>query len=833
MAKQLRMQHENGEKEKKPKKDEKPTAKFATLFKRKTAHYDYPISQPFNGTLEHIKKIEEYQGEPLDQHVSVYHPGRSDEPTGREPEHHPVEEKERGPGFGSRFRFTGLFKKSPAHLDYPVSGVYEGPIDETGKAPDVDGEPLDHHVSVYHQEDLMSQLAENLNIIQLKRKSVDLVLEAGSRVSSKRAQLISTTLSPQSTKDRLMRLEKPLTSMENLLTITSPSITQEDLMSQLAENLNIIQRAWTCPAHLDYPVTAVYEGFIDETGKAPDVDGEPLDHHVSVYHSGRSADPMSQLAENLNIIQLKRKSVDLSVDLVLEAGSRVSSKRAQLISTTLSLESTKDPSMRPPDVDGEPLDHHVSVYHPGRSDEPTGREPEHHPVEEKERGPGFGSRFTGLFKKSPAHLDYPVSGVYEGPIDETGKAPDVDGEPLDHHVSVYHSGRSDEPTGREPENLNIIQLKRKSVDLVLEAGFIDETGKAPDVDGEPLDHHVSVYHSGRSDEPTGREPEHHPVEEKERGPGFGSRFTGLFKKSPAHLDYPVSAVYEGFIDETGKAPDVDGEPLDHHVSVYHQEDPMSQLAENLNIIQLKRKSVDLVLEAGSRVSSKRAQLISTTLSPQSMKDSSMRLEKPLTSMENLLTITSPSITQEDLMSQLAENLNIIQLKRKSVDLVLEAGSRVSSKRAQLISTTLSLESTKDRLMRLEKPLENLLTITSPSITQEDLMSQLAENLNVIQLKRKSVDLVLEAGSRVSSKRAQLPAHLDYPVSGVYEGPIERLEKPLTSMENLLTITSPSITQEDPMSQLAENLNIIQLKRKSVDLVLEAGSRSLQKEPSSS
>ncbi|TKR59765.1 hypothetical protein L596_029392 [Steinernema carpocapsae] len=70
-----------------------------------------------------------------------------------------------------------------------------------------------------------------------------------------------------------------------------------------------------------------------------------------------------------------------------------------------------------------------------------------------EKAQDLKTRVNGLFKKSPAHLDYPSSGVYEGPIDETGRAHDVDGEPLDHHVSVYHSGRSDEPTDKTQNNL--------------------------------------------------------------------------------------------------------------------------------------------------------------------------------------------------------------------------------------------------------------------------------------------------------------------------------------------------------------------------------------------
>ncbi|TKR59764.1 hypothetical protein L596_029391 [Steinernema carpocapsae] len=227
-------------------------------------------------------------------------------------------------------------------------------------------------------------------------------------------------------------------------------------------------------SYLDYPSSGVYEGPIDETGRAHDVDGEPLDHHVSVYHSGRSDEPTDKISEQP---LRRREKLDLS-----EAGSRLRSLRR-----------TIDETGRAHDVDGEPLDHHVSVYHSGRSDEPTGKAPEH----TKSR---LMSSILLLIsgnhhRESPRSEDKTRS--LRRNIDKTGRAHDVDGEPLDHHVSVYHSGRSDEPTGKAPEQTKSRLMSNILLSGVYE-GHIDKTGRAHDVDGEPLDHHVSVYHSGRS-----------------------------------------------------------------------------------------------------------------------------------------------------------------------------------------------------------------------------------------------------------------------------------------------------------------------------------------------
>src|SRR5690606_25784114 len=61
-----------------------------------------------------------------------------------------------------------------------------------------------------------------------------------------------------------------------------------------------------------------------------------------------------------------------------------------------------------------------------------------------DKAKSLGHKITGFFKKGPAHSDYPVSDVYEGPLDQTARAGELDGTPLTTHVSVYHSGKSDD-----------------------------------------------------------------------------------------------------------------------------------------------------------------------------------------------------------------------------------------------------------------------------------------------------------------------------------------------------------------------------------------------------
>ncbi|TKR59767.1 hypothetical protein L596_029394 [Steinernema carpocapsae] len=156
----------------------------------------------------------------------------------------------------------------------------------------------------------------------------------------------------------------------------------------------------------------------------------------------------------------------------------------------------------------------------------------------------------------------------------------------------------------------------------------------------------------------------------------------------------------------------------------------------------------------------------------------------MTWMESLLTITSPSITLADPMSQLEKPLSIPKARLMSSIL--------------LSSDYPAPESTKDPSMRLEELMtwmESLLTIMSPSITLADLMSQLEKPLKKPKLRLMSSILLQEFMAVQKS-----PAHLDYPSSGVYEGPINETGRAHDWMESLLTITSPS---DEPTDKITE------------------------------
>ncbi|KAI1731566.1 hypothetical protein Ddc_00390 [Ditylenchus destructor] len=106
---------------------EKPVEKTDTLgritslFKKSTAHEDYPQAVSYEGPYR--LDGAEISGAPLTP-VS-YHPGRSDEAV---PVHHePVPAEKPVEKTDTLGRITSLFKKSTAHEDYPQALQYEGP----------------------------------------------------------------------------------------------------------------------------------------------------------------------------------------------------------------------------------------------------------------------------------------------------------------------------------------------------------------------------------------------------------------------------------------------------------------------------------------------------------------------------------------------------------------------------------------------------------------------------------------------------------------------------------------------------------------------------------
>uniref|UniRef100_A0A7E4WCW8 Chitin-binding type-2 domain-containing protein n=1 Tax=Panagrellus redivivus TaxID=6233 RepID=A0A7E4WCW8_PANRE len=175
------------------------------------------------------------------------------------------------------------------------------------------------------------------------------------------------------------------------------------------------KKSFESAPYYDYPTNVLYQGPVASTSRSSEIYGDPLSQYVSAYHPGYSESTHDSSRE----ISEKEDFVDIYED-----------PDYQYIHQTEPIPSTS----RHPEVAHCPLATHVATYHTGYSEDTN---------ISQARKRSF-PIITGFFKKGAAHQDYPVSEPFEGPVDTTGRTSEVDNTPLDTHVSVYHTGRSDE-----------------------------------------------------------------------------------------------------------------------------------------------------------------------------------------------------------------------------------------------------------------------------------------------------------------------------------------------------------------------------------------------------
>uniref|UniRef100_A0A1I7U906 Chitin-binding type-2 domain-containing protein n=1 Tax=Caenorhabditis tropicalis TaxID=1561998 RepID=A0A1I7U906_9PELO len=281
------------------KKDEPSLkSKITGLFKKSSAHSDYPVSEQYDGPLESTHPMRSSQNTLFQS--SLRKPRRRDEPS-------------------LKSKITGLFKKSSAHSDYPISEQYDGPLDWTHRASNISDIPLSHEVTSYPTEFSYEKLLY--------------------RTSALAVQQVPVVIEETEKKD------------------------EPSLKSKIT---GLFKKS---PSHLDYPISEQYDGPLDSTHRAENLQDVPLSHEVTSYPTEFSYE---KLPEHV-------------VPVVIEET-------------------------------------------------------------EKKDEPSLKSEITGLFKKSPSHLDYPISEQYDGPLDSTHRAENLQDVPLSHEVTSYPTEFSYEKT---------------------------------------------------------------------------------------------------------------------------------------------------------------------------------------------------------------------------------------------------------------------------------------------------------------------------------------------------------------------------------------------------
>ncbi|KAF1770517.1 hypothetical protein GCK72_002336 [Caenorhabditis remanei] len=349
------------------KKDEQSLkSKITGLFKKSTAHSDYPISDQYDGPLDSTHRAENLQDVPLSHEVASYPSEFSYE---KLPEHVVpvvIEESEKKDEQSLKSKITGLFKKSPSHLDYPISDQYDGPLDSTHRAENLQDVPLSHEVASYPSEFSYEKLPEHV---------VPVVIEEPEKKDE------------QSLKSKITGLFKK---------------------SQ--------------HAHSDYPISDQYDGPLDSTHRAENLQDVPLSHEVASYPSEFSYEKLPEHVVPVVIEESEKKDEQSLKSKITGLFKKSPSHLDYPISDQY--DGPLDSTHRAENLQDVPLSHEVASYPSEFSYEKL---PEHVvPVvieeSEKKDEQSLKSKITGLFKKSTAHSDYPISDQYDGPLDSTHRA---------------------------------------------------------------------------------------------------------------------------------------------------------------------------------------------------------------------------------------------------------------------------------------------------------------------------------------------------------------------------------------------------------------------------
>ncbi|VDL77461.1 unnamed protein product, partial [Nippostrongylus brasiliensis] len=164
------------------------------------------------------------------------------------------------------------------------------------------------------------------------------------------------------------------------------------------------------------------------------------------------------------------------------------------------------------DIYGEPLTHHVSVYHSGRSDD-FEEKPESDFVHIVGKVRPSTDIVSTVVRGSVADRNYPMTEAYCGPLDSMRRSDDICGQPLTHYVMVYHSGFSDEtsqdllPRSAQPLRSGTHEISHwetESRQLTCSTSEISDRSlrRDHDMNGAIPAHYMDTYRSGGREEDT-------------------------------------------------------------------------------------------------------------------------------------------------------------------------------------------------------------------------------------------------------------------------------------------------------------------------------------------
>ncbi|PIC51526.1 hypothetical protein B9Z55_002004 [Caenorhabditis nigoni] len=794
------------------KKDEPSLkSKITGLFKKSPSHLDYPISEQYEGPLDSTHRASNIHDIPLTTEVSSYPTEFSYE---KLPEHvvvPVVEETEKKDEPSLKSKITGLFKKSPSHLDYPISEQYEGPLDSTHRASNIHDIPLTTEVSSYPTEFSYEKLPEHVVPVvveetekkdepSLKSKITGLFKKSPSHLdypiseqyegpldSTHRASNIhdiplTTEVSSYPTEFSYEKLP------EHVVPVVVEETEKKDEPSLKSKITGLFKKS---PSHLDYPISEQYEGPLDSTHQ----------HVVPVVvEETEKKDEQSLKSKITGLFKKSPSHLDYPVSDQYE-GPLDSTHRASNIHD---IPLTTEVSSYPTEFSYEKLPEHVVV--------PVVEETE------KKDEPSLKSKITGLFKKSPSHLDYPISEQYEGPLDSTHRASNIHDIPLTTEVSSYPTEFSYE---KLPEHVvvPVVEETEKKDEQSLKSKITGLFKKTTRFDPSCFQHPRHSSHTEVSSYPTEfsyeKLPEHVVVPvveetEKKDEPSLKSKITGLFKKSPSHLDYPISEQYEGPLDSTHRASNIHDIPLTTEVSSYPTEFSYEKLPEHVVPVveETEKKDEPSLKSKITGLFKKSPSHLDYPISEQ--------YEGPLDSTHRASNIHDIPLTAE--VSSYPTEFSYEKLPEHVVPVVVEETEKKDehpeSKITGLFKKSPShldypiseqYEGPLDSTHRASNIHDIPLTAEVSSYPTEFSYEKLPEHVVPVVVEETEKKDEQSLKSKITGLFKKSPSHLDYPISEQYEGPLDSTHRASNIHDIPLTTEVSSYPTEFSYEKLPEHV----------------------------
>nr|CAD2129245.1 unnamed protein product [Meloidogyne enterolobii] len=600
--------------------------KLTNIFKGSKVVDEFPVdSEPFTGPIFNTNLISEAPNEQILSFVNIYSTGRSDEKTmvptpsefpknevpfigtfsetnKSELETIPLEVERRHIGYyknlpllieeekkpGALEKLTQIFKESKKIEEYPVESVpFTGQVASTSAMLEAKNEPIHSMVSIYS-----SGRSDEVPTTKATEFPVNESPFTGN-VSESNRQLELTPIP--------LEVEQQHVGYYDHLPSTSNE--EEKKPGALEKLTQIFKRSKTDGG---YPVDSEpFTGHLASLNKISEAREEPIHSLVSVYSSGQYDEiptttkmneypineapyignvPESRIVPELEgkPLEIEDKLVDLTRELPTELIEYPNFEEI-FIGHIHELQRNE--------VENVPLEvekKYTGFYEvlPSTSKE--------------EKKPGPLEKLTRIFKGSKKGEEYPAdSESFTGLITTTSVMPEAQTGPIHSLVSVYSSGRSDEPT-------KIIKISEFPINEDPFIGNIFEAKRLEEIEGVPLEveeKHIGYYEqlpttsTKKSEYPINEEPfagniytlqkdeldekplevekkhigfyEGTPSTSKEEKHGALEKLTRIFKGSKKSEEFPVdSEPFTGLIATTSAIPEAQTEPIHSFVSVY-------------------------------------------------------------------------------------------------------------------------------------------------------------------------------------------------------------------------------------------------------------------------